>query len=105
MNKPNWLSSWLDIIIVLAVVLIIFRFIWARELAAYESSLFHSLGVDERVKYFLPVPLAALVLWGHYQDSSRQVKGTGRKVIGRPVIAFALGSFIVIATSVALMGN
>jgi hypothetical protein len=95
MNKVKSSYSWIEVLIALAIMLIIGRFIWAQELAQLESSFFSSLGISESTKYFLTVPLFCLVIYGHYKDGARQVQGTGRKVISRPVIIFAVGSLII----------
>lgn len=92
-------------VIVLAVMLIIARFIWAKELAQFESGVFQSLGINENTKYFFTVPLFCLVLYGHYKDGAQQVKGTGRKVISRPVIVFAVGSLMVAALYLWSLGK
>jgi len=89
--------SWIEILLVLAIILIIGRLIWIQKLAQLESSFFSLFGVSENIKYILTVPLFCLVLYGYYKSSARQVRGTGRKVIGLPVIIFAVGSLMIVA--------
>ncbi len=105
MNKAKSSFSWIEVLIALAIVLIIGRFIWAQELAELESGFFTALGLSESVKYFFTVPLFALVLYSHYKAGARQVEGTGRKVISRPVIIFAVGSLIVVALYLWLLSK
>lgn len=97
MKKIKSSYTWIEVVIVLAIMLIIGRFIWAQELAEFENSFFLSLGISENIKYFLTVPLFGLVLYNYYKDGVRQVQGTGRKVISLPVIIFAVGSLIISA--------
>jgi TRAP-type C4-dicarboxylate transport system permease small subunit len=98
MNKDRFSYSLPELMMVIVILLIIARLIWAKEFYEFESNAFDFIGVPEWVKYILTVPFCALVIYRHYQDGAQQVKGTGRSVIGRPVIIFALGSLTVAAT-------
>lgn len=105
MINSKWPFTWLEVALALGVLLLICRFVWARELATVETRLFQTLGINERAKFILTAPLVALVIWGHYKDGASQVKGTGRKVYSRPVIAFALISIIIVAAYFVVMSN
>ncbi len=105
MNQVKSSYSWIEVLIALAIMLIIGRFIWAQELAQLESVFFSSLDISENIKYLLTVPLFCLVIYGHYKDGTRQVQGTEKKVISRPVIVFAVGSLITVGLYLWSLGK
>ena len=56
-------------LIMLMIVAIILRFVFAGELRAYENRLLAAIGIGERAKLFLLVPLAAGALYlNHRRD-------------------------------------
>ena len=97
--------SWVEILVSIAVALIVARFIWAKELINLENSLFEALGFNSNVKYFITVPLVALLYFRLYKREAFKAKSRGQKVIGLPVIAFVGISFIVVILLLVIAGN
>ncbi len=79
--------SWTEIAILLAIVLILGRYIWAKELIDAENSLIEAMGIPAYFKYFLTVPLALFVYYGIYKGEARS---NGKPIVGKPVTIFSI---------------
>lgn len=97
--------SWLEVLVAIAVLAIIARYIWAKELIEFENSLFEGVGLSSSVKYFITVPLVGYLYYRLYKKEEFKAKLNGKNIIGKPVIAFVGLSFIVIIVLLFMAGN
>jgi len=59
--------SWTEIVILLATLLLLGRYIWAKELMDAENSLVEAMGIPAYFKYFLTAPIVLLVYYNIYK--------------------------------------
>ena len=62
----------IEFLVVLAIVLVVLRIVFASFLGAYERQLFAKLGVNGDAKLLLGIPLAIGVLYLRYGRTSRR---------------------------------
>jgi preprotein translocase subunit SecY len=65
--KQSAKLTWIEILIVLVIVLIILRFVFAGVLLSYEKRLFASLGIGEGARLLLLAPVAAGLFYLSYR--------------------------------------
>ena len=97
--------SWVEILVGTAVLAIIARYIWAKELIEFENSLFENIGLNSNVKYFITVPLAGYLFYRLYKKEEYKAKLSGKNIISKPVVAFVGLSFILILVLLFIAGN
>jgi len=80
----------IELVIAITISLIIFRYIWAKELIESENALIQSIGLPAYSKYVLTIPLVALLYYSIFQRESFKAKIEGRHVVRKGVLIFAL---------------
>jgi hypothetical protein len=89
--------SWIEVAVLVCILLIVARFIWARELLEIENSLFHAFGISENWKYIFTLPLAFFVYLSIFQEQKAKANNSGNAVVRKPIlIGAALIFFAVI---------
>lgn len=97
--------TWIEVAICIVILLIIARYIWAREFLEMENQFITSLGFDPSIKYIFTVPLFFIWLVWKYRQESRELVGTGRRVVRPSVIYFALSALGAIAVYFCYLVN
>ena len=82
----------IEILVVLVLVLVVLRIVFASALGAYERQLFARLGVDGDARLLLGIPLAIGLLYLRYGRASR------RKQLSEPVPSWFIfsGVFVIV---------
>ena len=102
MNRVKWPISGIEFLIATAILLVIARYIWAKELIEWEASFFENAGLDENFKYLITAPVFAFIIYTIYKESKAKLRVTGRSVISRSVVVFAV--FAVLGLVLAVFG-
>ena len=97
--------SWVEVLIAIAVLAIIARYIWAKELIEFENSLFEGVGLSSNVKYFITVPLVGYLFYRLYKKEEYKAKLNGKNIISKPVVGFVGLSFILVIVMLFIAGN
>ena len=88
MNKLK--ISLIEVAVFSAIILIISRYIWARELAEFEDAIFESLGLGGLAKSLIIAPLIILWFYSLYRKENRK----GIKAVRWPIAIFAGVTFL-----------
>ena len=98
--------SWEEVAAAVIVIVVVARYIWAREFIAAENAVLESLGLGRGWKYAITVPMAGFVWLRLYQREVLKAAQVGTSVVSKPVIAFALlAGAAVLVLLVAAVGN
>jgi hypothetical protein len=85
--------TWIEVLIVVAILLMIGSMVWRHELVELENRMFESIGLGGPLKYLVSVPIGILYFYSIYRREARKHK----KVIRMPVIVFSIASLIGVA--------
>jgi hypothetical protein len=90
MNRNRTLPfTWIEIAITIAILLIIARYYWARELLEFEKTFFSSLGLNENLKYIITVPVALLCYFSLFKREKEKANSQGKPIVSKYVLLFA----------------
>ena len=95
------LIEWL---VALVVLLILARFIWAEEVAAFEDRLFASVGLGVGAKYLVLLPLGVWVYFRLFKSEHAIAEGQGKKVV-RPWVLVVSAASLVVAVIILLVST
>ncbi len=93
--KQSAKFTWIEILIVLVIVLIILRFVFAGVLLSYEKHLFASLGIGEGARVLLLSPVAV----GLFYLSYRRGRYSGR--VPTWLLVVGIGVIVLLAGAIA----
>ena len=101
----NWNRTFLKFtliewVIAILIVLSLARFIWAKELAAIEDSLFESIGLGGGAKYLVILPLVVWYLYWMFKREKAKAEQQGVKVVRPQVLVVSLG---ILALAIAIV--
>ncbi len=93
------LIEWLVAVVLL---LIVARFIFAKELVEFENGVFASIGLGGGGKYLVTVPLAAWVMYRLFKRQQSEAVEKGTKVARPQVLVVGIGIVILAIAAVVL---
>jgi hypothetical protein len=87
--------TYLELVIASIIILMVARYIWARELIEAENVLMQSMGLPSYFKYFITAPLVAFMYYRIFQREKVKAKRRGVPLVSKGILIFAVAGISV----------